>query len=701
MEKSSGRKKTSLFARITRSVIALVVGLFLLTGVILGIIVYDSSYKLMTNELSEVSTAYTLVVEKELKILNEQVKSIAATASSMTGPLNSTTINNALDGMKDEYGFKTIYAIDKSGKTSTPGVTVNDRDYFISAMSGNFYTSSPFLKSDNTVGITVAVPIYRGGVIDGVASIGLPFDYFSKFIQYKIGKTGQSYIIDKTGTIVGHTDTNLVSSFYNPIEQAKSDNSVSEMSAAISNFIGGNFDLSVYATEGGADKSAVARAIPGTDGWVLVTTMNNSEINSTSVIVISILVGIVIAGVFIAIIAAMMLAKGISNPIKKINNRLILLSEGDLSSDIEIVHSGDEIETLSQSLHDTVMQLRMYILEISTVTQNMAAYNLDTHIAASFKGEFIPIKDSINHILQLMNFSFTEISQASNQVSMGADQVSQAAQALSLGAIQQSNTVEDLSGEIIMISNQVNENAKNATDASSKVSAVGQQIEQSNQQMQDLSLAMAEISSTSGEIGKIIKTIEDIAFQTNILALNAAVEAARAGAAGKGFAVVADEVRNLASKSAEAAKNTTALIESSIKAVKNGTSIADSTAKHLIEVVVNAKTVADSVNDISTASNEQATSIGRVTQGIDQISGVVQTNSATSEESAAASEELSGQATMLKELTDRFKLSKIDYTAAHDFSTAPKNTASTYSAATPTTADTSAYENYSSAGDKY
>ena len=227
---------------------------------------------------------------------------------------------------------------------------------------------------------------------------------------------------------------------------------------------------------------------------------------------------------------------------------------------------------------------------------------------------------------------------------------------MSQGATEQASSIQELAASITEISNQVNQNAENAENASKKATNVGDQIISSNEHMQEMTSAMKEISEKSSQIGKIIKTIEDIAFQTNILALNAAVEAARAGEAGKGFAVVADEVRSLASKSAEASKDTSLLIEGSIQAVNKGTEIADITASQLLEVVSGAKDIVTTIDNIANASKQQANSVRQVTVGVDQISSVVQTNSATAEESAAASEELSGQAQILKELVNRFRL---------------------------------------------
>lgn len=287
----------------------------------------------------------------------------------------------------------------------------------------------------------------------------------------------------------------------------------------------------------------------------------------------------------------------------------------------------------------------------------MAKGNMDVTIEMDYKGDFAPIKTSMQRILFSLNDALTKISQSSEQVAGGSEQVSSGAQALSQGATEQASSVEELATTINEISVKIKENAQNAQKANDMVGETTEKLTFGNQKMEDLISAMNQITETSNRIGKIVKTIDDIAFQTNILALNAAVEAARAGAAGKGFAVVADEVRNLAGKSAEAVKDTTALIENAIQAISNGTTMADDTAESIRAVSVSAKLVSDLVNQIAQVSNEQATAVLQITQGVDQISGVVQTNSATAEESAAASEELSGQAQMLKQLVGHFKLS--------------------------------------------
>ena len=289
-----------------------------------------------------------------------------------------------------------------------------------------------------------------------------------------------------------------------------------------------------------------------------------------------------------------------------------------------------------------------------------------------YPGQLMPVKTNIEYLLQNLNATMSEILNASDQVSAGAEQVSVGSQSLAQGATEQASAVEELAATINEISGQVNETAGNAKEASSKVFQAQNELSISNEQMNDMIVAMDEISQKSGDIGKIIKTIEDIAFQTNILALNAAVEAARAGEAGKGFAVVADEVRNLASKSAEAASNTTLLIEGTIHAVENGTEIAGRTAQAIQAPVESTKSAVQYVDKISTAAERQADEISQVTMGVDQISSVVQTNSATAQESAAASEELSSQAQLMKSLVSQFNLRNASSYAGAGGQAAPK-----------------------------
>lgn len=362
-----------------------------------------------------------------------------------------------------------------------------------------------------------------------------------------------------------------------------------------------------------------------------------------------------IANLIIGIFLVFRTSRSIRIPLQEVRSAAEDMSRGNLKS-LVTYHSKDEVGQLADAMRITTATLDSYITDIARGMHCLSEGNLNVHPEVEFLGDFIQLRDSIIATISSFDETLGQINLSSEQVASGSEQVSTGAQALSQGANEQSLTLQELSSAVAKISAQVGANDEYAMHASKNVGEVGEQLSQSSQHMRDMTAAMAEISSTSGKISKIIKTIEDIAFQTNILALNAAVEAARAGAAGKGFAVVADEVRSLASKSAEAAKDTTALIEGSIRAVENGTRIADATKKSLDLVVEGAQVVTETIEHISRSSSEQAKSILLVNQGIEQISGVVQINSATSEESAAASEELSSQAQILKEMVGRFTL---------------------------------------------
>lgn len=367
-----------------------------------------------------------------------------------------------------------------------------------------------------------------------------------------------------------------------------------------------------------------------------------------------ILCGALVMG--IGILSMIWIAGTVSKPIETVTRRLQKLSDGNLHDPVEVAQTRDEVGVLTKSLFQTTQSMLGYIDNISYVLKNMDDGNMDMRIELDFIGDFAPIKESLLNTVQVFNSTLLEINRGAIQVAIGADQVSSQAQALAQGTTEQNISVQELETTISGVLVQVQKNAASAVQADRIAAQSSGAVDSGKQLMQEMISSIEEISQKSNEIGKVIKAIEDIAFQTDILALNAAVEAARAGEKGKGFAVVADEVRSLASKSAEAASYTTALIEGSIKAVERGARIAAETAGSFTTIVENASETSALINGISQASNEQAQSISQIMQSIDQISAVVQSNSATAEESAAASEELSGQAQAQKRLVGRFRL---------------------------------------------
>lgn len=393
--------------------------------------------------------------------------------------------------------------------------------------------------------------------------------------------------------------------------------------------------------------------IGGTPGQTAQTVKNLSQNDMQLMSYVNVIVLVVAVAVSVAI--ALLMSRDIGRRVNVVTDAAGKLSKGELDVAVDDP-SKDEIGLMGAALTETAANLKTYISCLSDNLDRMAQGDLRLRQTVEFAGEFVEIDNSMKKIAASLNEMITQIGRASEEVSNGSGQLSDGAQNLAEGAAEQASEMEQLSARLNEISGNIGKNAENATDVNESMLAVNRELDGGSLQMQRMTASMQKISEASGRIGEIIKTIEDIAFQTNILSLNAAVEAARAGEAGKGFSVVADEVRSLAAKSAEAAQNTAGLIQNSIAAVDEGTEIAGETEESFRKVMEGTRLVADKVGHITETSNRQADSVRGITAGVSRISGIIQTNSATAEESAAASRELSGQAEKMRELVGFFRL---------------------------------------------
>lgn len=380
------------------------------------------------------------------------------------------------------------------------------------------------------------------------------------------------------------------------------------------------------------------------------------KVNNIGVIVI---LGMSFINLMLGTYLTHLVSDSVRLPVKQLMEASEQMKQGNLAVAKSITYeANDELGRLAASMRETMEFLHTYIAEISDMLHTIANGDLtaEERSITEFRGDFASIRESLVYILSNLNHTLGDIHYAAEQVNSGSLQISSGAQALAQGASEQAASVEELSAAVGAISDEINKTAENANNAMETTQSTSEQALDCNRQMYHMMAAMDDITEKASQISKIVKTIEDIAFQTNILALNAAVEAARAGTAGKGFAVVADEVRSLAAKSAEASQSTSVLIGGTVDAVTNGTKVLSETAASLNVVVEGSQAASELARQIANAATSQASSITQISQSIEQISSVVNTTSSTAEESAAASEELSGQATLLNSQLERFRL---------------------------------------------
>lgn len=572
-----------------------------------------------------------------------------------------------LDQKAEEYGFQSADIIGANGKCIFDGEDFSSEEYFIEAMKGNATTTEPAVNPETGKNLVItAAPLWENG-IEGSTPIGcvyfVPDEEFLNDIMRGIdfSENSWAYMIDKNGNTIASVDSDAVKNSQNFEAIAESTggkngtDKLAEIHKKMKN--GESGSLKFYLN--GAKTVMGWAPVPETDGWSVAVGADAGDFLHDTMVTIIVTLIIIAGSILLTLGAATATGKFIGDPIKRITDRLVGLSEGDLSTEVPVIASKDETGILTQTTKTLVDNYNRMIGDMDNILGNIASGNFEVaseDAEGIYAGDFRKLIESVEVITSRLSNTLREINRAATQVSSGSEQVADGAQALSQGATEQAASIEQLAATITSISDMINRNASDAQSASALTAQAGSKMMEANSKMESLVGAMTEISDSSAQTKNIIKTIEDIAFQTNILALNAAIEAARAGEAGKGFAVVADEVRNLAAKSAEAAQNTTDLIEGTVQAINNGSALVGEVADVMNEVSTAAGQVAVINDKISEASKEAAESINEVTIGVEQISAVVQTNSATAEQSAAASEELSGQAQMLDTLVSEFRI---------------------------------------------
>ena len=654
-------RKLPAFNRLQNRMYVCVLGLVTVSALILTVFNVRMARTTVAEALEEASMP---IVDLTAEIFDTKLQSYVSSLTTLgqntnlTNPAMPDEIKSLIiNGKQKDFGY--LYG-EMVLFNSSKGSSLNP-DLRASVLENGYYIDAPHTNHNNDFVFEISVPLidaYKAAQTgatsaETVGVLTFAFDpaVLSNILNLvELGDNSKVYIINQEGTIIASKDYNQV------LNGDKNAYGSDEKLVAYEQSMLAGERGNVTFTRDGQDYLLSYGPIESF-GWAVAVDIYQLDfaqrINSSRYMSFGI-------GLVILFVCAILVHFGTQMIVKPIENLTYVAKEMAKGNfDVRVnAKSSSECGILAESLILTLQNLKSTIRDITRVLKSMENKDFDVYTEAIYVGEFAAIEHSIVSVRDSVSEALHEIKIVGQEVYSGADQVASASQALAQGATEQASAVQELNATIIEINEATKKNTENARNAAIKVSGAGSEIETSNEQMQKLMLAMEDMTVKSAEITKIVKTIDDIAFQTNILALNAAVEAARAGQAGKGFAVVADEVRNLASKSAEAAKNTTALIEETTKAIAQGSEIARETAESLINVVNATQEAVSEVNEISHASELQATSVGQITTGIDQISAVVQTNSATSEQSAAAAEQLSSQASSLDQLLSQFNINK-------------------------------------------
>ena len=609
---------------------------------------YSSTISLV--EKNSRSSAKTTA--RDIEALLQNYKNIAkASGSDMTliGNIPNEVRVKKVEQLAKQYGFTSGNLLDKKGVSIKDGTDFSDRDYVKAALNGKTNISDVTLsKYTNTYGISIAAPLISSGRIIGVVYYRADVDFMNDIVKHiSVGQGSYAYILDENNNVIAHKNEKyIMNDKYKEMIPKDIKNCISSQNGSMTCAYGGDKYICGYSK---IDKTA---------NWRVVIASPESAYNSDILRFVKKLVISDIIALIAAIIVALIIAKAISRPIVRVKNLLSALAQGDLSVQLNDTKNKDELGILQNSAVSLNRMLSDMLTQSGDVLSKMAAYDLTSEDMREYPGKFNELAASINSIKAILSNMILNIQNSSVNVDGGSKQLAEAASMLSEGTMAQASSLQKLVTDVENVAQNINANSDKTIFVNESLGNLDSEIKDGNQKMQELSNVVRTVEEMSEDIKKIVNTIDGIAFQTNILALNASVEAARAGESGRGFAVVAQEIGTLATKSSDASKKTAELIEKCIKGIESAKEYADITSDSLAKIVSDSNNIANAFDEMSKANEIQAKNANDIRNEIENISQVVQSNTATAQQTAASTEVLSEQAAALKDMTGRFK---VDY----------------------------------------
>ena len=609
---------------------------------------YSSTISLV--EKNSRSSAKTTA--RDIEALLQNYKNIAkASGSDMTliGNIPNEVRMKKVEQLAKQYGFTSGNLLDKKGVSIKDGTDFSDRDYVKAALNGKTNISDVTLsKYTNTYGISIAAPLISSGRIIGVVYYRADVDFMNDIVKHiSVGQGSYDYILDENNNVIAHKNEKyIMNDKYKEMIPKDIKNCISSQNGSMTCAYGGDKYICGYSK---IDKTA---------NWRVVIASPESAYNSDILRFVKKLVISDIIALIAAIIVALIIARVISRPIVRVKNLLSALAQGDLSVQLNDTKNKDELGILQNSAVSLNRMLSDMLTQSGDVLSKMAAYDLTSEDMREYPGKFNELAASINSIKAILSNMILNIQNSSVNVDGGSKQLAEAASMLSEGTMAQASSLQKLVTDVENVAQNINANSDKTIFVNESLGNLDSEIKDGNQKMQELSNVVRTVEEMSEDIKKIVNTIDGIAFQTNILALNASVEAARAGESGRGFAVVAQEIGTLATKSSDASKKTAELIEKCIKGIESAKEYADITSDSLAKIVSDSNNIANAFDEMSKANEIQAKNANDIRNEIENISQVVQSNTATAQQTAASTEVLSEQAAALKDMTGRFK---VDY----------------------------------------